>query len=129
MYDEIFGKAEIHLRSFVCNPESIIGEVIIEQEVFVAPGAVIRADECGPFRICKGTNIQDLAILHGLFEKYVEVDGVKYSIHIGSHCSITHGAKIHGPCQIGKKTFIGFDAKVQEMSRSRIGDLLRMAWW
>jgi|SRR3989338_7951054 len=112
MYEGIFGVASIHSGSFVCNPENLIGSVIIEQEVFVAPMAVIRADECGPFRICRGTNIQDLAILHGLADHYVVVDGHRYSIYIGSHCSITHRALIHGPCKIGKKTFVGFSAIV-----------------
>lgn len=105
--DTIFGNPEIHQDSFISSRSAVIGRVIIEKDVIVAPGCSIRADEGSPFMICKGTNVQDGVTFHGLHEKFVEVDGKKYSIHIGSHCSIAHNALVHGPTKIGKKTFIG----------------------
>jgi len=119
MTAKAFGKTEVNQESFISEQATVIGQVIIEQNVIIAPGASIRADEGKPFRICKGTNIQDGVVLHGLLDKYVEVDDEKYSIHIGSHCSIAHQALIHGPTAIGKKTFIGFRAIIHSSTIGR----------
>lgn len=108
--DEFFGDPQISDKAFVCQGASVIGEVYIEKDVLIAPGASIRADECGPFKIGIGTNVQDGVILHGLLNKYLELEGKSYSIWIGSHCSIAHRALIHGPTMLDKKTFVGFDA-------------------
>jgi len=102
------GIPTVHQDAYVDRSAIIIGEVNIEENVIVAPQASLRADEGSPFRICKGTNIQDSVVLHGLYDQFITINGVKYSIYIGSHCSIAHGALIHGPTAIGKKTFIGF---------------------
>jgi len=110
--DKIFGNPEIHPDSFVSSRSAVIGKVTIEKDVIVAPGCSIRADEGSPFYICKGTNIQDGVTFHGLHEKFVEVDDKKFSIHVGSHCSIAHNALVHGPTKIGKKTFIGPKAEI-----------------
>lgn len=110
--DKIFGNPEIHPDSFISSRSAVIGCVIIEKDVIVAPGCSIRADEGSPFLICKGTNIQDGVTFHGLFEKFIEVDGENFSIYIGSHCSIAHNALVHGPTKIGKKTFIGPKAEI-----------------
>lgn len=107
-----FGLPTIHVDAFISERASVIGDVVIEEEVIVAPLVCIRADEGTPFKICRGTNIQDLVIMHGLLGRYVMIDGKKYSIHIGSHCSIAHRALIHGPTDIGNKTFIGFNATI-----------------
>lgn len=110
--DKIFGSPSIHPESFVSSKSTIIGLVTTEEGVIIAPNCSIRADECSPFLIRKGTNIQDGVIIHGLLEQYVLVDGKKYSVYIGPHCSVAHGALIHGPTEIGKKVFIGFRSTV-----------------
>jgi len=110
--DTIFGNPEIHPDSFVSSKATIIGRVIVEREVMIAPGSKIRADEGTPFKICRGSNIQDGVTIHGLLDKFVEVDGEKFSVHVGTHCSITHDSRLHGPTSIGKKSFVGFDATV-----------------
>ncbi len=107
-----FGLPEIHESSHVDPLAVVIGRVVVESDVLIAPGASIRADEGSPFFIGRGTNIQDLVVLHGLGKKYFEVDGVSWSIYIGSHCSIAHCACVHGPVVIGKKTFIGIRSTV-----------------
>jgi len=110
--DTIFGNPEIHQDSFISSRSAVIGRVTIEKDVIVAPGCSIRADEGSPFMVCKGTNVQDGVTFHGLHEKFVEVSGEKFSIHVGSHCSIAHNALVHGPAKIGKKTFIGPKAEI-----------------
>lgn len=91
---------------------SVIGDVTIGQNVFIAPNASIRADEGFPFYIDCNTNIQDGAILHGLEHGRVIHDGRRYSIYIGKQVSCTHGCIIHGPCKIEDNVFVGFHAIV-----------------
>lgn len=118
--DKIFGNPEISDESFVSSKATIIGRVIIEKNVIVCPSASLRADEGSPFRIMYGTNIQDEVILHGLLHKSVTDDeGKEYSILIGSHCTLAHGAIVHGPAKIGKHSFIGFRAIVHDAEVGR----------
>jgi sulfate permease, SulP family len=117
--DNIFGDPSIHIESFVSSRASVIGFVTVEKNVIIAPDASIRADEGSPFLICKGTNIQDGVIIHALGNKYVTVSGIEYAVYIGSHCSIAHGAIIHGPVKIGKKTFVGFRSTVHHSEVGR----------
>ncbi len=107
--DKIFGNPDFNPDCcFISSRSAVIGKVIIEDNVIIAPGASIRADEGSPFRIGQCTNIQDEVIVHGLLDKYVTENGKKYSVFIGKFCSIAHGAIIHGPTKIGDKTFVGF---------------------
>lgn len=111
--DKFFGNPEFNEEKvYKSRTAVIVGRVILEDDVIVGPQASIRADEGTPFKICKGTNVQDHVNMHGLHNKFVSVGGEKFSIYIDSHCSIAHGALIHGPVKIGKKTFIGFKAIV-----------------
>lgn len=91
---------------------SVIGDVAISNNVFVAPNVSIRADEGTPFYIGAKTNIQDGVILHGLLNQRISVGGKKYSIFIGNEVTIAHGALIHGPCFIGDNVFVGFHSMV-----------------
>lgn len=109
--DEVFGDPIFDSNNcFISSKATLIGRIIIEEGVFVGPNVCMRADEGTPFKICKGTNIQDGVVLHGLYKKYVEAEEMNFSVYIGSHCTIAHQALIHGPVKIGKKTFIGFRA-------------------
>ncbi len=107
--DTIFGNPDFNPeKCFISSRSAVIGKVIIEDNVIIAPGCSVRADEGSPFKIGNCTNLQDEVIIHGLLDKYVEVDGEKYSVYIGPFCSLAHGALIHGPTMIGEKTFVGF---------------------
>jgi carbonic anhydrase/acetyltransferase-like protein (isoleucine patch superfamily) len=107
-----FGSPTVHESSYVDPLAVVIGRVIIEENVIVAPHTAIRADEGWPFFIGHGTNVQDQVLFHGLSRQRFGVNGFRWSIYVGSHCSIAHGARIHGPIVIGKKTFIGIGAIV-----------------
>lgn len=87
--------------AFIHDTAVIIGDVIVEDDVIIYPGAVIRADEGSPIIIGRGTNIQDGVIMHCLKNS---------AISIGNNCSIAHGAVIHGPCRVGDNCFIGFNS-------------------
>lgn len=116
--DVFFGDPVIHPDAFVSSGATLIGDIIVGPYVIIASGARLRADECGPFFVGAGSNVQEGARFHGLLNQWVHVGGEKYSVHVGCRCSITHGALVHGPTQIGDDTLVGFDATVH---KSRVG--------
>ena len=102
-------RPRIHPDSLIDPSAQIIGNVIIEKDVFVGPLAVIRADERGPdgkvmpIIIGEEVNIQDGVIIHSH-------GGT--SVTIGARSSIAHGVTIHGPCTIGEECFLAVRATV-----------------
>ncbi len=90
--------------AWISETAVIVGNVTIEDDVFVAPNAVIRADEPGSSIVVgKGSNVQDNVVVHALSNSEVA---------IGSATSLAHGCIVHGPCRIGEGSFIGFGAVV-----------------
>lgn len=102
----------INRTAFLGPFTSVIGDVTIHKNVFVAPSATLRADEGTPFSIGSNSNIQDGAVLHGLANQRVRVGNKRYSIYVGRRVSIAHGAIVHGPCVIGDDVFVSFKAIV-----------------
>ncbi|HUW65486.1 MAG TPA: carbonate dehydratase [Spirochaetia bacterium] len=98
--------------AFVGPFSSVIGDVTIGANVFIAANATIRADEGTPFFIGPNSNIQDGVILHGLHEGRVVVHGKRFSIYIGKEVTCAHGCIIHGPCKLGDRVFVGFNATI-----------------
>lgn len=87
---------------------SVIGDVFIRDNVFIAPNVNVRADEGTPFYIGSNVNLQDGVVLHGLLNKRISVENRSFSIFIGNEATIAHGALVHGPCFIGSNVFVGF---------------------
>lgn len=91
----------------------IIGNVIIEEDVFVGPMAVIRADHRGPdekvapIKIEREVNIQDGVIIHA---------DPGASVKIGPRTTVAHGVVIHGPCTIGRECFIAIGASLYKIT-------------
>ena len=95
---------KIDKTTYIDPSAVIIGKVNIGKNVFVAPGAVIRADEQESFIVIgDNCNIQDRVIIHALGNS---------SVIIGKNTSLSHGCIVHGPCKIGKGCFIGFGSVV-----------------
>ena len=98
---------QIDATAFVDPTAIICGKVIICENVFVGPYAVIRADEINadgdmePIIIGANSNIQDGVVIHSK-------DGA--SVTIGEHTSIAHRSIVHGPCVVGSHVFIGFNS-------------------
>lgn len=103
---------QISESTFIGPFSSIIGDVTIDNSVFVGANVVLRADEGTPFYIGGNSNIQDGVIFHGLKDANYFVNGIGYSIYIGKKVSIAHGALIHGPAIVGNNTFVGFNSIV-----------------
>ncbi|MDO9517620.1 MAG: carbonate dehydratase [Methanosarcinaceae archaeon] len=94
----------ISKTAWISETAVIVGNVTIEDDVFVAPNAVIRADEAGSsIVIGSGSNVQDNVVIHAMSNSEVS---------IGNSTSLAHGCIVHGPCKIGKECFIGFGAVV-----------------
>jgi acyl-[acyl carrier protein]--UDP-N-acetylglucosamine O-acyltransferase len=88
---------QLHPSAFVSPFASIIGDVRVGGNVFIAPNTSLRADEGTPFYIESDTNLQDGVILHGLAHERFQINGREFSIYIGKKTSIAHGAIVHGP--------------------------------
>ena len=91
--------------SFVHSQATIIGNVIIGENVYVGPGAVIRGD-WGKIIIEDGCNVQENCTIH-LFPGTTTI--LKKGAHIG------HGAIIHGGI-IGENSLIGMNAVIMDES-------------
>ncbi len=101
----------ISASAYVCESAVITGNVIIGEQVFIAPHAIIRADEPDSMVIIgNGCNIQDNVIVHAL---------TNTKVMIGDYTSLSHGCIVHGPIVVGKKCFIGFGSLIFDCS---IGD-------
>jgi len=95
---------KIDKTTYIDPSAVIIGKVNIGKNVFVAPGAVIRADEQESFIVIgDNCNIQDRVIIHALGNS---------SVIIGKNTSLSHGCIVHGPCKIGNGCFVGFGSVI-----------------
>jgi carbonic anhydrase/acetyltransferase-like protein (isoleucine patch superfamily) len=94
---------DVHPTALIDPSAQIIGNVKIGKNVFVAPLAVIRADERGPggevtpIIIEEEVNVQDGVIIHSHGGE---------SLIIGRGTTVAHGAIIHGPGVIGEECFL-----------------------
>lgn len=102
--------------SFVDPTAILIGNVQVSGGTFIGPAAIIRADEADehglvqPVLIGEECNVQDGVIVHALKGTRVVIRG---------RSSISHGAVVHGPAEIGEGCFVGFRAVV---FNARLGD-------
>jgi len=100
---------QVDPTAYVAPTAQIIGRIRIGPGTFVGPVAVLRADEADvdgmvhPILIGPDSNVQDGVIVHALKGTCVVV---------GRASSLSHGAIVHGPAQIGTGCFIGFRAVV-----------------
>lgn len=81
---------------FIAASADVIGKVTLESDVSIWFGSVLRGDG-NTIQVGKGTNIQDLTVVH--------VDDDKPTV-IGEYVTIGHRAIIHG-CTIENNVLIG----------------------
>lgn len=112
--EQIRSQPLVPQTAFVHPQATIIGRVVLGENVHVAAGCSIRADEGAPFFLGPNTNVQDGAVLHALKQKHVLVDGEQWAIYVGRNVSVAHDALVHGPSYVGDDTFIGFKAVVHD---------------
>lgn len=112
-------KPQIANDTFIQPNASVLGSVILSEGVLVSPFASIRGDEGTPIFIGKNSNVQDGVVIHGLENKFVENQGLGYSVYVGENVSLAHQSQVHGPAKIGNNTFVGMQSFV---FKSEIGD-------
>jgi carbonic anhydrase/acetyltransferase-like protein (isoleucine patch superfamily) len=93
---------------YVAEEATIIGSVILGENVSIWPGAVLRGDN-EPIVIGDGSNIQELCVLH---------TDPGAPLTIGKNVTIGHQVMLHG-CTIGDGSLIGIQSVV--LNRSVIG--------
>ena len=100
---------------------AVIGNVILGNNVMVAPTACLRGDEGQPLYVGDDTNVQDGVVIHALeteldgkpVEKnLMEVNGKKYAVYVGNRVSLAHQVQIHGPAIVMDDTFVGMKVLV-----------------
>jgi carbonic anhydrase/acetyltransferase-like protein (isoleucine patch superfamily) len=97
----------VHDTAFVDPTAILCGKIVVLENVFIGPYAVIRADEVDengdmePIVIGANSNIQDGVVIHSKAGGLVE---------IGEYTSIAHRSIVHGPCRVGNRVFIGFNS-------------------
>lgn len=89
---------------FFAENASLIGDVVLGDEVSVWYQAVIRGD-VNAIRIGNRVNIQDGAVIHGTYESA--------ATQIGNNVSVGHNAIVHG-CTIHDNVLIGMGSIVMD---------------
>ena len=111
--------------AFVDPLASVIGEVALGREVYVAPFASIRGDEGQPISVGEESNVQDGVVIHALEtvqaglpipNRTFEVNGKAYAVYIGKRVSLAHQSQVHGPARVDDGVFIGMQALVFKSS-------------
>ena len=102
-------KPVIDPSSFIHPQANVTGDVIIGKNVYIGPGATIRAD-FGKVIIKDGANVQENCTIH-MFP------GATVTINKGAH--LGHGCIVHG-ATIGYNSMIGMNAVI--LDDAIIGD-------
>lgn len=98
----------IHPTAYIASSAEVIGDVHMAEGSSAWFGVVIRGDS-ETIRIGKGSNVQDLSMLHA-------DEGVPLTI--GENVTIGHQVMLHG-CTIGDGSLIGIQAVV--LNNAKIG--------
>ena len=98
----------LHASAWVADSATVIGDVELEEESSVWPGAILRGDTA-LIRLGKRSNVQDGSVVHA-------DEGVPATI--GDDVTVGHLVMLHG-CTIGDGTLVGIGAVI--LNHARIG--------
>lgn len=96
----------IHDTVFIAPTASIIGDTQIDEQSSIWFGCVVRGD-VNEIRIGKGTNIQDLTMIH--------CAELGQGCYIGNDVTVGHSVVLHA-CKVEDSAFIGIQACVMDDS-------------
>ncbi len=99
---------QIHETAWVADSAQVMGNVQLHEASSVWFGAVLRGDN-EPIQIGKGSNVQDLSMLH---------TDIGCPLTVGENVTIGHQVMLHG-CTIGDESLIGIQSVV--LNRAKIG--------
>lgn len=120
-FNEDIESPVLDASSFIDPLGSVVGNVRLGRQVYVAPFASIRGDEGQPIYVGDGANVQDGAVIHALEttqegkpvpNRTYTVGGRDYAVYVGKHVSIAHQALVHGPARVDDNVFVGMQAMV-----------------
>jgi len=98
----------IHPTAWVADSAQVIGQVLLEENVSVWFGVILRGDN-DVISVGKGSNIQENSVLH--------IDR-GHPLVLGENVTIGHQVMLHG-CTIGDNSLVGIGAVV--LNDARIG--------
>ena len=107
-------------RVFLAETASVIGDVVLEDDVSVWYNTVVRGD-CHSIRVGARSNIQDNCVIHVLQGKYPAV--LEEEVTLG-HAAIVHGAVIRKGALIGIRATVLDGAEVGESAFIGAGALI-----
>lgn len=110
----------IHPTAFLTPGTVVVGDVVLEEDVNVWFGSVIRGD-VHRIRIGARTNVQDLCMLHVTWKKHALTIGADVTI---GHSAVLHGCTVHDRCLIGMGARVLDGAVVEEESLVGAGALI-----
>lgn len=91
----------VHESAYVHPDATVIGDVTVEADASVWPGAVLRGDEA-PIVIREGSNVQDNAVCHE-------------HVDLGPAATVGHSAIVHS-ASVGERALVGMNAVVLDGS-------------
>ncbi|MCA9230295.1 MAG: gamma carbonic anhydrase family protein [Planctomycetales bacterium] len=97
-------------RVYIDPDATVIGDVVLGDDVSVWPGAVIRGD-MHSIRVGNRSNVQDNAVLHITHASKYNPAG--WPLTIGDDVVIGHRAILHG-CTLGNQILVGNGAIVND---------------
>lgn len=103
---------EIAESAYVHGMSCIIGDVEIDENCIIFPGAIIRAD-MGHIKIGHDTAIEDNTVVHS-----------GAGMEIGNYVTIGHSVVVHGT-KIGNNCLIGNNATI--LDNTKVGDFCVIA--
>ena len=100
-------------QHFIAHDATLVGSIILENEVNIWFGVVIRADN-DQVHIGEATNIQDGSVLHC---------DPGFPLTIGKRVTIGHKVMLHG-CTVGDGTLIGINSVILNGAKIGAGSLI-----
>lgn len=85
---------------YLADDAVLIGDVVLEDDVSVWWGAVLRGD-CGTIHVGRGSNVQDGAMLHATHDHSTTWLGPDVTV---GHHAIIHGARVEEGVLVGMKS-------------------------
>lgn len=111
---------QIAPSAYVDPAATIIGDVTLDEDSSVWPGAVLRGD-VHSIRLGQRTNIQDNSVLHGMKDLFPVI--LADDVTVG-HGVLLHGCTIESRCLIGMGAIILNDARIGAGSIVAAGTLI-----
>ncbi len=96
-------KPVISKKAWLHDSAVVIGDVVIEDDCYIGPYAVLRGDYTR-LTVGKGSNVQDHCMLHSYPE---------YPVMLEPDCHIGHGVILHG-CILRENCMVGMNAVVMD---------------